>query len=135
MSLITWDDSLKVGLTEIDTQHKVLVDLLNQLFDAMQAGKSKEVVGKVIIDLTNYTIIHFSNEERYFKQFGYVDIEDHILAHKSFVNKIKSFRDEFQAGNTAVSTDMMRYLKEWIIKHINGTDTKYVEFFKSLGIK
>lgn len=135
MSLIVWNDSLKVGLNEIDSQHKVLVDLLNQLFDAMQAGKSKEVVGKVIIELTNYTITHFSNEERYFRQFGYADMEEHMLAHKSFINKIKGFRDDFQSGNVSVSTEMMRYLKDWIVKHINGTDTKYVEFFKSHGIK
>ena len=135
MSLITWDDSLKIGLVEIDTQHKRLVDLLNELFDAMQAGKSKEIIGRVIIELSNYTITHFSNEEKYFKQFGYVDMEEHMLAHKSFINKIKGFRDEFQAGNTSVSTDMMRYLKDWIVKHINGTDKKYVELFKSNGIK
>lgn len=134
MSLIIWNDSLKVGLTEIDTQHKKLVDLLNELNDAMQAGKSKEVLGRVIVELTNYTITHFNNEERYFKQFGYVDMEDHILAHKSFINKIKNFRNDFNAGNVSVSIEIMRYLKDWITKHINVTDKKYVELFKNNGL-
>ncbi len=134
MSLIVWNDDLKIGINEIDTQHKKLVDLLNELYDAMQAGKSKEVMGKVIIELSNYTITHFSNEERYFKQFGYVDIEDHMLAHKSFINKIKGFRNDFQAGDISVSSEMMRYLKDWITKHINVSDRKYVELFKKNGL-
>lgn len=81
----------------------------------MQIGKSKEKLEKVIVELTNHTITHFNYGERFFEQFAYVDKEDHIMAHKTFINKITNFKNDFEAGNVPI-------LKDWITKHINITD-------------
>ena len=35
MGLIKWDDSYSVHIVEIDKQHQKLVDMLNELNDAM----------------------------------------------------------------------------------------------------
>ena len=63
MALITWNNMLSTGVTEQDNQHKKLIDLINQLNDAMQAGKGSEVLGKVLAELVNYTVFHFGYEE------------------------------------------------------------------------
>ena len=39
MSIIQWDESLSVKVKEIDAQHQKLINLLNELFDAMRVGK------------------------------------------------------------------------------------------------
>lgn len=41
MPIIQWNDSLPVGVDAMDLQHKKLVNLINQLFDAMKEGKGK----------------------------------------------------------------------------------------------
>ena len=64
MPLITWTDNLSVNHTEIDNQHKKLVDLINILFDAMKAGKGTDVLNKIFAELTSYTIYHFTYEEK-----------------------------------------------------------------------
>ena len=33
-----------------------------------------------------------------------------------------------------VTMDLMGFLKDWLIKHIKGTDKKYQAFFKSKGV-
>ena len=53
MALITWSSMFSVGVAEIDNQHKKLVELINQLNDAMHAGKGADVMGKVLSELVN----------------------------------------------------------------------------------
>ena len=36
---ISWNDKISVGIQEIDEQHKRLVALINNLYDAMVEGK------------------------------------------------------------------------------------------------
>lgn len=134
MALINWDSTLQIGIEEIDNQHKKLVELLNTLFDAMQNGRSKDVLGKILNELTSYTVMHFKTEEKYFEKFGFEDEIDHLAAHASFVSKVSKFKAEFDSGNAAVSQDLLRYLKDWITKHINVSDRKYVELFKNNGL-
>lgn len=134
MALINWDNSLQIGIEEIDNQHKKLVELLNTLFEAMQNGRSKDVLGKILNELASYTVMHFKTEEKYFEKFGFEEELDHMAAHASFVSKISKFKTEFDSGSAAVSQDLLRYLKDWITKHINVSDRKYVQLFKNNGL-
>lgn len=49
MAFISWNDRIKVGIKEIDDQHKVLIDYINQLYDAMKARKGKEVLAPLTL--------------------------------------------------------------------------------------
>jgi hemerythrin len=71
MELIKWKDVFSVKVSEVDNQHKKLIGLINQLYDAMRVGKGREVLGSVLTELVNYTIYHFSTEERLFREYGY----------------------------------------------------------------
>ena len=64
MALMVWDNSFSVNVKEIDAQHQKLIALINDLHDAMKTGKAKDVLGKILSDLTDYTVYHFGNEER-----------------------------------------------------------------------
>ena len=40
---VEWSTELSVGIEEIDAQHQVLVDLLNQVHEAIQQRQGMEV--------------------------------------------------------------------------------------------
>ena len=61
--LLEWNENLSVGVPSIDKQHKALLGLLNELFDATQAGRGQVVLGKVLKELADYTVYHFQYEE------------------------------------------------------------------------
>jgi hemerythrin len=135
MELISWKNSLSVGVVEIDDQHKKLVALINKLFDAMSQGKSKEIMQAVLAELSNYVITHFATEEKLMKQFGYEDYENHKKEHKYFIDSLNEFKIKFSAGNVAISLELLNFLKDWLLKHIIGTDRKYIALFKENGIR
>jgi methyl-accepting chemotaxis protein len=128
--LITWNDDVKVGIDLIDDQHKVLVDYLNELNEFMARGEGGKAVGRVIEKLKDYTVTHFGNEEKLFDKYGYPETEDHKRQHADLIETVKDIDRKFQAGTLALGTEVMEFLRGWLVNHINGTDRKYVPFLK-----
>ena len=135
MTLIKWDNTLSVNVKEIDTQHQRLIELINQLHSLMMSGQGKEAIGLVLEDLIDYTKTHFSYEEKLFEKFGYAHTKEHTLEHKKLAEKVISFQNDFKAGKTSVTIDVMNFLKDWLTNHIKGTDKKYSECFNKNGMK
>ncbi|MEI7596451.1 MAG: bacteriohemerythrin [Bacteroidota bacterium] len=133
--LMTWSDSdFSVKVEEIDAQHKKLVDLINDLYSAFQKGQAKNILGDILNELINYTANHFATEEKYFAQFAYPEAEIHIDLHKKLVESVLAFKADFETGKATVSYDLMNFLKDWLVGHIQGTDRKYSEWFKNNGL-
>ena len=71
MPLFTWNESYSVSVKSMDDQHKRLFDLINQLHDAMNAGKGKQMVGLVLKEMLEYTRTHFTAEEKVLERLAY----------------------------------------------------------------
>ncbi|MBT1074831.1 bacteriohemerythrin [Geobacter grbiciae] len=134
MALITWNDSLSVKVKQFDDQHKKLVEMLNQLFDAMKAGKGSLVVGDILKQLIAYTQTHFAAEERLMKQYGYADLEIHKKEHNALVVQVLDLQKQFQDGKAVLTQNVMTFLRDWLSKHIQGDDKKYGVFFNGKGV-
>lgn len=135
MALISWNDSFSVGVIEIDRQHQKMVSMINELNEAMRQGKGKDVLGKIIKGLVDYTRVHFKTEETYFEQLGYPEKESHKKEHADFVQRVTDFKDGYQKGNLGLSIAVMNFLSSWLQNHIKGTDKKYSQFFNEKGLK
>ena len=135
MAFIDWKDSYSVQIKEIDDQHKVLVDLINELHASMKERKSKDVLKGILDKLADYTIYHFGTEENYFEQFNYSDTVAHVDMHFAFVKKITDFIIGFDAGKMFLSMELMDFLNDWLISHICTEDPKYVSLFHENGIE
>ncbi len=129
MKAIEWDDSLSVHIPEIDDQHKRLIDLINDLDETM-AGQDQPKVHAVIEGLKDYTIVHFECEESLLAKNDYPQLKSHQLEHWEFVKKVGNFDQGQSLGLPNVREGIIRFLTQWLIKHIRGTDHKYAVFLK-----
>lgn len=134
MPLIQWNHNLSVQVNELDNQHKKLIQMINDLQDAMRAGKGKDVVGKILNELVRYTLDHFSTEEKYFDRFDYPDTAAHMDEHARFVKEVAGFKKEFEEGRIGLTIKLMNFLSDWLQKHIMGSDKKYGPFFNEKGL-
>lgn len=136
MPLMEWSEKLSVGVTQFDNEHKKLVGMVNELFDAVQGGHGKDVLGKILDGLISYTKSHFAGEERYMTQHGYPGLIAHRAEHEALTKQVLDVDKKFKAGATAVlSMEVLNFLKNWLIKHILGTDKSYGPFLNSKGVK
>lgn len=134
MPIMQWDDSLSVGVTSIDAQHKTLLKHLNDLADAMSQGKAKDSLMFILRQLVAYTQMHFSTEEKYMTQWGFPELEGHKLEHQAFVEQVAKFQEDFRAGKVLLSVQVLNFLKDWVSNHIRETDKNYGPFFNAHGL-
>jgi len=108
--------------------------LLNRLYDGMRSGQGKDVVGKVLDDLINYTKFHFAREEELFTRTGYPAVE-HKEQHRLLVKQVDDLRSRFKSGEISISIETLDFLKDWLAIHIQGSDKNYAGHLNAAGIR
>lgn len=122
MPIVAWDGSLAVGHQMIDQHHEHLVELLNKSYDAFCERKSKQIVGAVLDELADYATYHFAQEGLLMQETVYPERGPHVAQHEFFERRIKEIQQEFLAGATAISLEVLAFLKNWLINHISEQD-------------
>ena len=133
--MITWSDDYSVGLQEIDEQHKHLVGLINKLYNALAQRQNHETLSVVLDELVEYTKVHFAVEECLMRLFDYKDYEPHKAIHDDIVAKVLRFQAQFHSGDSKVGMDLLMFLKEWLLTHIQKIDTSYSSHLTKHGVR
>ena len=135
MSLITWTDDLSVGVRRLDDDHKILIGLINKLYDAMSDGHGDELLASVLSALKKYTATHFFREESLMKSYDYPDYEDHKKHHESLINRLNDFVARYNKNKNTVNTiEISRFLQDWLLNHIKQEDFQYKPHFHECGL-
>ena len=130
-----WNDNMSVRSEEIDNQHKKLIGLLNEMYTAFMNKQHNERVGPIIDQMASYALYHFETEEKYFAAFHYERSAEHILEHLEFRQKVQEFVEKFKQNNSALTYNVMNFLRNWLNNHILDTDRKYIDCFTKNGVK
>jgi hemerythrin-like metal-binding protein len=118
----------------MDEEHKRLFALINQLHEAMGAGKGKEVVGGILDELGKYAQTHFSHEEKLMTASKYPDYAKQKSAHDAFIVKVQQMQQQHKSGQLMMSMQVMSFLKDWLTNHIMGMDRNYGPYLNSKGV-
>lgn len=132
---MTWNEELSVDIPEIDEEHKHLIDLINQLHDAMSQGRGKQQLALILNELIDYAKTHFAHEERLMTQANFRGLASHKREHDFFARKIAELRKRFAEGELAITVEVSNFLKDWVIHHVRGVDKSYSPAIRqSLGL-
>lgn len=126
--LMEWSPEYSVGDFDIDQQHQKLFKMVNRLNEAMQSGQGRAILGRLLTDLVDYTEKHFEAEERAMDRAEYPDLAAHREVHEKLTRKVREIAQRFQDGETGLTLEVMRFLEEWLKKHILGMDKKYAPY-------
>lgn len=135
MSFMAWEDRFSVGVASIDTQHKKLIDLINELHDARLKGKSGEALTHIFGELATYTVDHFAHEEKLFDQTKYPATATHKAEHDALRTKVRELQAAMEGQKFPFTMELMDFLREWLQKHILGSDKGYSSHLTSAGIR
>ena len=134
LDFFRWNDSYSVDVAEIDSQHKHLVGLLNGLHEVMKRGAQQHEIEALLQDLLQYTEFHFAAEEKLMARAKYPDLEDHCAKHAAMKQEVVRLLSAAKSGGQSVSISLMAFLKNWLSRHIQGTDKQYAPAMHAAGI-
>jgi hemerythrin len=134
MAFLKWTQAFSVGVALFDEQHRTLVRMLNDLHTAMMDGRGKEVLGPTLDGLVDYTSTHFTDEEQLMARHGYPELEPHREEHRKLVAQVLELREQYRAGRAALTIEVMAFLKDWLVQHIQGTDRRYGAHLHERGV-
>ena len=132
MAIFEWDDSLSVGIEEVDNRHKELITKLDDLAECILKKKGKDKIGTILRFMDDYAKIHFSTEEDYMVKHDYPGLDLHIKQHEKFRDTTKRLIKELESEKDMESfaSSVQRFLIDWLILHIKTTDQKFGGFLK-----
>ncbi len=127
MSIMQWTEDLSVGVTEIDYQHKALINIINKIHSCYSNEGSRDNLISLLPELSWYAGEHFKNEEEFMENNGYPDLEQHKQIHASMLRQLGQLIAKCQNGNNLASSETSEFLKNWLINHIKVEDHKYAK--------
>lgn len=130
--LVSWDNNkYSVGSKIIDYQHKQLVLHINQLYDAYMKHYDIYTLGNILDQLEQYIEYHFQTEEKILEQHMSDNVKMHIAEHRFFTERVSNFSNQFYSGNINITYEIILFLKDWLINHIQNSDFNCKHFFQN----
>lgn len=125
---IQWIPAYSIGNKEIDDQHKILFDMINEFFcqEGMQATIS------IFENLSSYIDLHFESEENLLRQINYPKTSEHIAKHDELRVKFKLLLDKLEDYSVEVHHKIALFLYNWLASHILKSDMDYKSYAISL---
>ncbi|OUS32055.1 hemerythrin [Thalassotalea sp. 42_200_T64] len=133
--ILKWKSEYSVGVKSLDLDHQKLITLLNQFNTAYDYDMGCDFEHQSLKELIEYTRYHFTREEQMMSDSGYPDLEAHKLQHQIMIEKIKEIEQKYEQVGHDAFEEVSKFLSDWLINHINGTDKQYTAHLNASGIK
>jgi len=133
---VTWDTSYNTDVEEIDEQHRILVNTINEAQEKLDEDSSLEALETITKDLLSYALYHFETEEEMMQEHNYKayskeEYEVHMKQHRDFSAQVVAIRESIKSGKPIEKDELINFLMGWLINHINKTDKKLASFLNS----
>jgi hemerythrin len=123
----------RIGIEELDDQHHVLDELIDEMHRALSQRKGSRAVGEILDKLEDYSRVHFSIEESLMRILGYPGYEQHKTEHENLVAQLSELKEKVEAGKQSVSFQLLHFLKRWLTNHVATSDKSCHDFFVAVG--
>lgn len=132
MTYMTLRETYCVGLKSIDEEHGELMDLINQIHEALQASAPLDAVRTIFQRLAACAATHFCQEEAFFARTGYPEAALHAHQHEHLMMVVACFQNGVDRTGRPVSLDeQLAFVRDWLLDHIANEDHEFADYLSS----
>jgi len=135
MERLYWDPSLSVQIELIDNQHKQLLEIVNNVQNAIITKTQKIAVNDIFEALFLNAKINFKNQEYLFNRYNYPFIKEHQKEHNDYLIILRGYRERLPDSSKQVCDELLVFLKAWFENHIKVSDKKYASLLNEQGVR
>ena len=126
-----WSDLYSLDNKELDGEHRKLISIYNEMVEYMEMEKPTDELARLLSELTDYSLIHFNNEDNYMKQIKYPLYTKHISYHRQYIYKVAMFNVELMSPTPPDPGKILRFINQWWKVHILKHDKLFEEYKKT----
>jgi len=132
--LLPWSHACNVGVRAMDDQHAIIMDTMNEL-RLLLTGGAKSEQGEVLLKrLVEFARMHFVSEERLMEQHRFPGLAGHRLEHQRLLAQLRQFVNRLQHGEAVQMGDLLCFLHDWFIDHVECMDKEYGPWLNEHGV-
>jgi hemerythrin len=124
MTLIKWTEEFRLGIDQVDAEHKALIELINGLYDVMQVGADYVQIVEILGEIYSQIAVHFAHEEDLMRESGYTRYEEHREDHETLLDDLREIMDEVEADGSFDEIELSSDLNRWFVDHFRTHDAK-----------
>ena len=132
--LVAWKHTCSVDVRAMDDEHAIMIDAMNELRQALVSGANQAATNEQRNKLIEFTRMHFRNEESLLAQFGYPDLPRQKSEHRRLLTQLQDALHRQQQGQAVSTGDLLCFLHDWFLDHVEGEDRKYGPWLNSHGV-
>ncbi len=120
-----WSKNLEIGHKVVDKQHEELFRKINDLVRAGSKSATDPESFKIALKLlSEYCLMHFSEEENIQLKCNYPDYIAHKEQHTKFLNVLRCFEDRFkdEGASAKLANEVEKVAVDWLLVHIANVD-------------
>ncbi|MDH3336666.1 MAG: hemerythrin family protein [Gammaproteobacteria bacterium] len=124
MSRLQWRDEFKVGITEVDHEHRELIGLINELHEAIQQSVDPDQILESLGEIYAQISAHFALEEKMMRKIRYPAYKAHKDDHETLLDDLRDIMDDVEDDGVLNETQLMSDLNRWFSDHFRTHDAK-----------
>lgn len=133
MKRMIWTSACRTDFEEIDSQHRLLFAIANELLDIRNPAKQELEIKYLLRHLREYVEKHFSYEENFMREKNYPGLNGHKEMHERIVSEINnSLTESSTIGELKEKLETL--LGNWVQSHILIEDKKFSNWAKSKNL-
>lgn len=131
MAGIAWSEDLAIDDSQIDFQHRQLIDCMACLENALVTADPR-LIAESTPFLRMYAQVHFADEERVLQLVGWPRLAEHRALHEAFRTRLGELEGALARGEFAAGASLLGFLAGWLQNHIRGADRQFAAEVRAL---
>ena len=128
---LVWDDSLSLGIPEIDEDHRRFISLIDDLNHAIISRQEKPAIERALNLVIADAQSHFEHEESLLARHGYPEVNHHAALHAELTLQLLGVMDAFNSSELSYGwIENALRIKKLVVDHLLDEDMKYRDFLR-----
>lgn len=124
MGLLEWRDDFRIGIPEVDHEHRELIGMINSLHGRLLRREKDAGVAEFLGELHAQISAPFALEERIMRSQRYAEFEDHKQDHERLLDDIREIMDGYELARRYDDDALREVLDAWFGLHFRTKDAR-----------
>lgn len=140
MQALEWSNKLSIDKGLVDQDHKKLLEIVNNIREALQSSDNKKTSLVLLGELKDYTHYHFAREEKLQEVTNFPKLKHHIEEHNDMIVQLNDLIKEVKGLSEDVLSDAVvektsEFLRSWLLDHVVQHDLEMKPYISAMKQK